>query len=218
MNTGMFEGHTIRLEPLCERHIEGLAAASAANPSLYTWSLVPQGVVQTKRYVQTAIRWRDAGTAVPFAIVRRADDAIVGSTRFFDLARWAWPPPTPRAGRKEPDTGEIGYTWLGADAIGTAANVEAKMLLLTHAFESWAMQRVSFCTDERNERSARAIERLGARFEGTLRSHRLGADGTPRNSRCYAIVAADWPLVRKHLEDRLTKSGIAWPRGVPSAL
>lgn len=199
-------------------HIEGLAAASAADRSPYLWSLVPEGLAQMQRYVETALTWRDAGTAVPFAIVRTADNAIVGSTRFFDLARWAWPPGHPRAGLLKPDTGEIGYTWLRADAIGTDTNVQAKMLLLTQAFEVWGMQRVSFCTDERNERSARAIERLGATFEGTLHSHRLAADGRPRNSRCYAIVAADWPRIREHLEERLTRSGIAAPQGAPSAL
>lgn len=199
MKIGTLVGQKVCLEPLGANHLDRLAKAAQQDRSLYTWSIVPSGVAEMKRYVESALASRDAGTAVPFAIVRNTDGEVIGSTRFFDLARWAWPAGNARAEQSQPDTGEIGYTWLRGDSIRTAANTEAKLLMLTQAFEIWQMQRVSFCTDERNERSCRAIERIGAKFEGTLRSHRLAVDGIPRNSRCYAIIAAEWPAVRERL-------------------
>src|SRR5579863_3209358 len=135
-------GRHVRLEPLDRRHADGLAAASAADVSLYKWSPVPQGRAEAARYIDTALSWREAGKALPFATVRLSDDAVVGSTRFFDLERWAWPPGHPRQDLKTPDVGEIGYTWLSAAAIRTGINTEAKLLMLTHAFESWRMLRV----------------------------------------------------------------------------
>jgi RimJ/RimL family protein N-acetyltransferase len=99
--------------------------------------------------------------------------------------------------------GEIGYTWLTAPAIRTAANTEAKFLMLAHAFETWKMLRVCLHTDARNERSRAAIERIGGRFEGILYAHRMAADFTPRDSARYSIVAADWPNVKGRLMQRL---------------
>ena len=98
--------------------------------------------------------------------------------------------------RVGPDGCEIGYTWLAATAIRTAANTEAKLLMLTHAFEVWGVQRVCFHTDARNERSRAALTRLGATFEGILRAHRLAADLTPRDSARFSIVAAEWPRLQ----------------------
>jgi RimJ/RimL family protein N-acetyltransferase len=98
--------------------------------------------------------------------------------------------------------GEIGYTWLTRSAIRTAANTEAKLLMLTHAFETWQMLRVCLHTDARNERSRAAMERIGATFEGMLRAHRMAADFTPRTSARYSIVVDDWPEVKARL-DRL---------------
>ena len=105
------EGRYIRLEPLAHRHIDGLAAA-ATDPSLYRWSPVPQGRNEAEKYVETALAWQDAGTAASFAVVRPNDGAVIGSTRFFDLEHWAWPPGHPAHGRSAPDACEIGYTWL----------------------------------------------------------------------------------------------------------
>jgi len=195
-------GH-IRLEPLEPHHIEALVAASSGDPELYRWSVVPRGPAEVTQYVNTALSWREAGTAVPFATVRQSDGMVVGSTRFFDMERWAWPEGHPRHNRPHPDVGEIGYTWLTHSAIRTAANTEAKLLMLTHAFEVWEMLRVCLHTDERNQRSRAAIERIGGRFEGILRSHRLAVDHTPRNSARYSITASDWPHVRQQLAARL---------------
>ena len=199
----VLEGNQVRLEPLSERHVEGLAAAASADPSLYRLSRVPQGREEVEQYIRTALTWKEAGTAVSFATVRRADGAVIGSTRFFNMERWGWPAGHARHGKSEPDVCEIGYTWLAASAIRTAANTEAKLLMLTHAFETWQALRVSFHTDARNQRSRAALERIGARMEGILRNHRMAADFIPRDSVCFAIVAEEWLKVKRRLEERL---------------
>src|SRR5271154_297582 len=96
-------GEHVRLEPLELRHADGLAAASAADPSLYAWSPVPQGKVEAEKYIQTALAWREAGTAVPFAVIRAASGEVLGSTRFWNLEYWAWPPGHALQGRQTPD-------------------------------------------------------------------------------------------------------------------
>jgi len=195
----VLEGRHIRLEPLAYRHIDGLAAASAADPSLYQWSPVPQGKIEAEKYVETALAWLDAGTAASFAVVRLNDGAVIGSTRFFNLEHWAWPPGHPSRGRSAPDACEIGYTWFAASAIRTPANTEAKLLMLTYAFETWQVLRVCLHTDVRNARSRAAIERIGGQPEGILRAHRMAADFIPRDSARYSIVAAEWPAVKERL-------------------
>ena len=201
----VLRGKTVRLEPLDRRHIDGLVAASAGDPELYRWSAVPQNKQAVQTYVETALAWRDAGTAVSFAIVRSEDGVLIGSTRFFDIERWAWPLGHPLHGRTTPDACEIGYSWLGPLSIRTAANTESKLLMLTHAFETWKVLRVCFHTDFRNERSRAALERIGAQFEGKLRAHRMAADFIARDSMRYSIIAPAWPAVKQRLTERLTK-------------
>ncbi len=196
-------GRHVRLEPLDHRHADGLAAASAADPSLYHWSPIPQGKLEATAYINTALAWRDAGTAVPFTIVRLNDASVIGSTRFWNIERWAWPAGHARHGRPHPDACEIGYTWFARSAIRTGANTEAKLLMLALAFESWQALRVCFHTDARNQRSRAALERIGAKFEGILRAHRMAADFIPRDSVRYSIVAAEWPEVKQQLMSRL---------------
>jgi len=201
MNTESLElrGRHIRLEPLDLNHVDALAAAAAADPSLYRWSPVPQSKIEAASYVETALAWRDAGTAVPYAIVRIEDGVVIGSTRFFQMEQWAWPPGHPLHGRSTPDVCEIGYTWLARSAIRTAANTEAKLLMLTHAFEVWQVLRVCLHTDVRNQRSRIAIERIGGQFEGILRAHRMAADFIPRDSARYSIIASEWPLAKQRM-------------------
>jgi len=198
-------GRHVRLEPLDLGHVDGLVAASAVDPSLYQWSPVPQGRVEAARYIDTALAWRDAATAVPFAIVRAEDGIVIGSSRFWNIERWSWPPGHARHGRLAPDACEIGYTWFTRSAIRTAANTEAKLLMLTHAFETWQVLRVSFHTDARNQRSRAALERIGGKFEGILRAHRMAADFVPRDSVRYSIVAAEWPEAKQRLTERLQR-------------
>jgi N-acetyltransferase len=193
------EAKHIRLEPLDERHVDGLVVASSEDPDLYRWSPVPQGKGEAASYVETALSWRDAGTAMPFAILRAEDGSVIGSTRFWQIERWAWPANHPSHGRGVPDACEIGYTWLAKSAIRTCANTEAKLLMLRHAFEVWQVLRVCFHTDSRNLRSRAALERIGGKFEGVLRAHRMAADFVPRDSVRYSIIAAEWPAVKERL-------------------
>ncbi len=199
MDAPILQGRHVRLEPLELRHAEGLATASAADPSLYQWSPVPRGEPEATQYINTALEWYAAGKAVSFATVRISDGVVVGSTRFFDLERWAWPEGHPSHGRSAPDVCEIGYTWLTRPAIRTAVNTEAKLLMLTHAFETWRVLRVCLHTDVRNARSRAAIERIGGQFEGILRSHRMAADFIPRDSARYSIIASEWHSVKQRL-------------------
>jgi RimJ/RimL family protein N-acetyltransferase len=200
------QGKHVRLEPMELRHVDGLAAAGArGDAELYRWSPVPRTREEAQRYVETALTSRDAGTAVPYATVRLADGVVIGSTRFWQIERWAWPEGHAQHGRKTPDAVEIGYTWLAPEALRTAANTEAKLLMLAHAFEEWKVWRVCLHTDVRNVRSRAAIERIGGKFEGVLRAHRMAADFIPRDSARYSILAAEWLEVKRGLEERLGK-------------
>jgi RimJ/RimL family protein N-acetyltransferase len=211
-------GRHIRLEPLDLRHVDGLVAAAAGDRALYRWSPVPQGEVEATQYIGTALAEREAGSAVPFAIIHtmlnlNSDDSsksatgddgrVLGSTRLFNLEFWAWPLGHARHGRALPDACEIGYTWLTLPAIRTAANTESKLLMLTYAFETWGVLRVCLHTDARNERSRAAIERVGGKFEGILRAHRMAADFIARDSARFSIVAAEWPDVKQRLRQLL---------------
>jgi N-acetyltransferase len=199
-------GAHVRLEPLGPAHLDGLVAAAAADPSLYQWTVVPQGRDEMARYIEAAVALRDAGRALPFATVRVADGEIIGSTRFFDLERWAWPAGHPRHGRAEPDVCEIGYTWLTRSAIRTAANTEAKRLMLAYAFESWQVLRVCLHTDARNQRSRAAMERIGGKFEGILRAHKIASDFISRDSARYSIVADEWPDLKLRFSQLLASA------------
>jgi RimJ/RimL family protein N-acetyltransferase len=195
----ILKGTHTRLEPLERRHTDGLVVAAAADPSLYQWSPVPQGADEVTEYIDTAVASRQAGRAVPFAIVRMADGAVIGSTRFWNLERWPWPNGHPRHGGRRVDGCEIGYTWLTRSAIRTVVNTEIKLLMLTHAFEVWRTLRVCLHTDARNARSAAAIKRIGGQFEGILRAHRIAADNMARNSMRYSILDDEWPAVGQRL-------------------
>ena len=204
MKNETLSGRFVRLEPLDLRHIEGIVAASAGDPELYRWSPVPQSLAEAKKYLETAIAWREAGTAVPFATVRVSDGVVIGSTRFFNFERWDWPAGHPEIGRREMEGCEIGYTWLSPSCVRTAANTESKLLMMTHAFENWNVLRVCLHTDVRNAKSRAAIERIGGKLEGILRAHRMAADFIPRDSARYSIVASEWPAVKRRLTKRLT--------------
>src|SRR3954468_10848810 len=108
----VLQGIHIRLEPLGHHHTDGLVAASAGHPSLYKWSPVPQNKSDATKYIDTALAWKQGGTAVSFATIRVFDNTVIGSTRFWNIERWTWPEGHPSYARKAPDACEIGYTWL----------------------------------------------------------------------------------------------------------
>lgn len=202
-------GSHVRLEPLSLDHVPALAAASAeaaaADPTLYLWTPVPQGLAETTDYVKTALQWRDEGTAVPLAIIRQSDNIVIGCTRYFETERWAWPAGHERYNSPYPDVAEIGYTWFAHSAIRTGANTESKFLMLQHAFETWKAIRISLKTDARNLRSQTAIARLGCKLEGTLRAQKLAPDFTVRDSVRFSMLASEWPEAKQRLLTRLNR-------------
>jgi RimJ/RimL family protein N-acetyltransferase len=188
-------GAFVRLEPLSMSHAPDLARAAEEDRSSYGLTLVPRAA-DVEAYL-TAQLARDGLT--PFAQVRTRDGRAVGCTAFWDPRTWP--------GRHELRAVEVGWTWLAASAQGTGINAEAKLLLFTYAFETLGVVRVDLKTDARNERSCRAIERLGARFEGVLRSWSPswapGEEGMVRDSAMFSVVAAEWPAVKSALAARL---------------
>jgi RimJ/RimL family protein N-acetyltransferase len=200
--TGPLTGQHVRLEPLSLQHTRGLLQAAAQDPSLYQWVLVPQDEPAMRRHVEDALALRARGLAVPFAVVRLADEEVIGATRFHQLDYWARP-----EWGEAPDTCEIGYTWLAREALRTGANTEMKRLMLTHAFEVWRVRSVCLHADARNQRSRDAIQRIGGMFEGVLRSHRMAVDQSPRDSARFSITAAEWPAVRRRLAELTARYG-----------
>lgn len=199
-------GAVVRLEPLTHDHVEALTAAAAESRDTYGWTFVPEGREAMTAYVATAVAGRDEDVFTPFVTVRRADGRVVGSTRFL-TERWDWAASDADRRRQDaPDVVEIGWTWLAASAQRTAVNTEAKLLMLTHAFEVWDVHRVCLRTDRRNERSRAAIERLGATLDGVIRADRPGRDGTVRDTAHYSIVRAEWPAVRDRLRHALGRA------------
>jgi RimJ/RimL family protein N-acetyltransferase len=193
-------GTHVQLEPLHPEHAVALCDAANRDRSTYGWTSVPANADAMTTYITGLRGDAAADTAMPFVQRRMSDGTLVGCTRFLDL-RW-WP------GRAHPAEAEVGGTWLAADAQRTAINTEAKLLMLTHAFEHWNVERLAICTDERNERSRAAITRLGATFEGVLRRHRqqagdLTQPGMPRNTAVYSILPAEWPDIKHRLELRV---------------
>jgi RimJ/RimL family protein N-acetyltransferase len=192
-------GVHVELIPLDIAHATELAEAAAGERSTYEFTDVPDSVTAMEAYITRLLTLRDRGEAVPFAQRRLADGRLVGCTRYLELRHWR--------GRPQPDEVEIGGTWLAADAQRTPINTEAKLLLLTHAFDEWGAWRVALCTDARNRRSWEAIERLGARHEGVLRNHRAShvrtEAGRPRDSALFSITDTDWPEVRERLTGML---------------
>ena len=185
-------GSLVSLEPLTQARLPELAAAGF-DPEL--WRLQPRMIrclADMREYIEQALAEQARGTSLPFVIVRRADRAVIGSTRFMDIA--------PAHRRLE-----IGATWLARGAQRTGANVEAKLLLLRHAFESVGAQKVVFKTETLNTRSRAAILALGAAEEGTFRRHLIADDGRMRDMVYFSILDSEWPRVRSNLQDRLAR-------------
>jgi len=202
------EGIYVRLEPLDESHVPDLVEAAAEDRGSYEWTYTPEGLEQMTAYVRDARDKVASGDHVAFATVRKGagpgvTDRVVGATRFCEIARWQWPPGATHQRHDVPDVVDIGFTWLAGSAQRTAVNTEAKLLMLTHAFEQWRVHRVALQTDVRNKRSWAAIERIGGQLDGIMRADRPGADDTVRTSARFSIVASEWPAVKARLTAQL---------------
>ena len=189
--TEVLEGGVVRLEPLAKRHEEGLFEA-AGDERIWAWMRYgsTHGREEFGLWIDDAMRRSEAGTEGAFATVDVGSGEPIGSTRYLAL-------------RPEHRGLEIGWTWLAPAYWRTGANVEAKLLMLGHAFERLGCMRVELKTDRRNERSRGAMEALPAKFEGIFRKHMLLSDGSVRDSAYYGITDDEWPQVKTNLRRRL---------------
>lgn len=198
------EGQHVRLEPLTMAHVPRLLAVVRGPRDTFGLTTVPSNEAELTGYIATALRAHAEGKALPFATVDRATGQAVGSTRFGNVEFWDWPAGNAyQRGAEVPDVVEIGWTWLAPSAQRTGINTEAKLLMLTHAFETWRVHRVSLMTDARNARSRAAILRLGARFDGILRANRMAFDRTIRDTAAFSILEGEWPEVKAVLVAKL---------------
>lgn len=187
------EGQHVRLEPLSFEHQAGLCEVGL-NEELWRW--IPEPVRtpdEMREYIAEALKTQEEGSALPFAKLDRGTGRVIGSTRYGNIDR---------ANRHV----EIGWTWLGLKWQRTAANTEAKYLMLRHAFETWGCLRVELKTDALNERSRNAILRIGAKEEGIFRKHRITHSGRIRDSVYFSIIDSEWPGVKAALEEKLLRT------------
>jgi N-acetyltransferase len=189
----MLTGQHVRLEPLTEEYVTGLAEIGAGQTF---WDFMLYGNINTvddmRNWVRDILGRAEKGTDLPFVAIHLASGRVAGATRYLNIM--------PR------DRGlEIGGTWYGPEFQRTALNTECKYLLLRHAFETLGCIRVQLKTDLRNERSQKAIERIGAVKEGVLRNHMILPDGRFRHSVFYSILDSEWPGVKKRLEEMLSR-------------
>lgn len=183
-------GSRVRLEPMTEQHVPGLAEIGAVPELwLYTMNRIA-GAADAAAYVRAALAGAAQGTALPFVTVRQNDGRVIGSTRFANY---------------DADSRriEIGWTWIIPGLQRSGANVEAKLLMLAHAFEQLGCNRVEFKTDVLNQKSRSALVGIGARAEGVLREHTLIWNGRKRDTIYYSILASEWPAVKHNLHERL---------------
>jgi RimJ/RimL family protein N-acetyltransferase len=185
-------GSIVRLEPLKASHASALAEVGLHSE---LWELQPKAIAtpaDMKAYVDLALDEQSRGVSLPFAIVHRAQSAVIGSTRFMDIAL-------------QHRRLEVGATWVTPSFQRTGANVEAKLLLFTHAFEVLAVQKIVLKTEALNSQSRRAILALGAVEEGTFRKHLLAENGRSRDMIYFSVLSSEWPAVKAHLKARLQK-------------
>jgi len=185
-------GRQVRLEPLSLGHLERLCEIGFEE-SLWRWGVSSiQSAEDMKDYVSTALQSQAEGTALPFVTIESSSDRIVGSTRYANID-------------KENRRLEIGWTWIASPWQGTVINTEAKYLMLRHAFEVLGCNRVEFKTDSLNEKSRRALLRIGATEEGTFRNHMIVQGGRLRHSVFFSIINSEWPRVKADLEEKLAR-------------
>jgi RimJ/RimL family protein N-acetyltransferase len=184
------EGDSVRLEPLSLEHLDALCEVGLEE-SIWRWTLSQcETPDDLRRYIEDALNDLHRGVSLPFVTVEKSTGVVVGSTRFGNIDV---------KNRKA----EIGWTWINPRWQRTRINSEAKLLMLTHAFETWRCIRVELKTDALNARSRTAIARIGAKEEGTLRSHMITDSGRYRDSVYFSIIESEWPKVKEGLNDKL---------------
>lgn len=187
------EGRFVRLEPLTLAHLDQLCEV-ALDEELWRWTTAQVRTRdELREYIEAALQSQRQGTALPFATIERNSGRAIGSTRYGNIEM--------RDRRVE-----IGWTWVGRLWQRTAVNTEAKYLMLCHAFETLGCIRVELKTDALNERSRRAILRIGAREEGLLRQHMITASGRLRDTVYFSVIDREWPEVKAALEAKLQQS------------
>ena len=183
-------GAIVRLEPMSEGHVNALAEIGAV-PELWRFTMTRiTGRDDAEAYVRAALQGAAQGTVLPFVTILQSENRVIGSTRFANYDR-------------DSRRVEIGWTWITPSLQRSGANVEAKLLMLTHAFEQLACNRVEFKTDVLNEKSRKALLGIGAQEEGVLREHTFIWDGRKRDTVYYSIIATEWPDVKHRLQQRL---------------
>lgn len=183
-------GSIVRLEPLTAQHVDDLARAGA-DPELWLYTMTRiTGRADAEAYVAAALSSAAQRTALPLVTVLQSENRVIGSTRFANYDR-------------DNRRIEIGWTWIAPALQRSGANVEAKLLMLTHAFEQLGCNRVEFKTDVLNQKSRNALLRIGATEEGVLREHSIIWNGRKRDTIYYSILAAEWPDVKNRLQARL---------------
>ena len=188
----VLEGARVRLEPLRADHLPDLERVAFDLP-IWQWTIMgPQDAAGLRRWVDTALANQEAGTERPFATIDVASGRAVGSSRYMTIV-------------PEHKRLEIGWTWIATAFQRTGANREAKLLQLTHAFETLGANRVEFKTHARNERSRNALAGIGATFEGVFRNHTIMPDGSLRDSAYFSVIAGEWPAVKAALVARLDR-------------
>jgi RimJ/RimL family protein N-acetyltransferase len=198
-------GELVRLEPLTIHHVLALAEAAAEDPHCFGPHDVPTDKIAMHRWVDEAIELRNDRDPLPYAIRRLEDNKVVGSTRFWHTEFWDHAHTGDVLTPRHPNAVEVGKTWLSSSAQRTGCNTEAKLLMLSHAFESWGVTRVSMTTDSRDNRSRQSIERLGATLDGIMRAARPCRENIEGHVAVYTILNAEWPSVRARLEEKLAR-------------
>jgi N-acetyltransferase len=201
------ENTVVRLEALNHTHISALLAIAQATPEVYRLTTAPNTLVGMTAYVESAALAREQRLALPFATINAVTGEVVGSTRFGNLEYWTWEENHPfKRTNGTPDAAEIGWTWLAPIAQRTGINSNAKLLMLTYAFETWGVRRVTLKTNALNHQSRNAILRIGASFEGILRSHMPGINGAAmRDTAMYSILESEWAGVKVQLQGLTTR-------------
>jgi N-acetyltransferase len=192
MPSAVLSGRIVRLEPLADRHIAGLMQAGSGW-EIWRWTVEwIDSPEKLRAYLAAAEQARDEGTQVPYVTIAQSTDEVIGSSRFFNIDR---------ANHRM----EIGYTWLHPSWQRSGANLEAKLIQLTYAFETLGARRMEFKTDSLNDKSRNALLGIGASFEGIFRNHMISQGGRMRHSAYYSVISDEWPRVKAHLEARVAE-------------